>query len=112
MDSQKVDLFLSANGKYFDSQYLMEIRNQLLQLSDDKWILLQALPFKDPTTVFIISLFGGGFGIDRLFIGDTGAGIAKLLTLGWCGIWAIIDLFLIMGVTKDKNLEILRNILV
>ncbi len=112
MDSQKVDLFLSANGKYFDSQYLMEIRNQLLQLSDDKWILLQALPFKDPTTVLIISLFGGGLGIDRLFIGDTGAGIAKLLTGGGCGIWAIIDLFLIMGVTRDKNLEMLRNILI
>lgn len=30
-------------------------------------------------------------------------GVLKLITCGGCGIWTIIDWFLIMGVTKDKN---------
>ena len=37
----------------------------------------------------------GGLGIDRFYLGYTGLGVAKLLTLGGCGIWALIDLVLI-----------------
>lgn len=58
---------------------------------------------KDPTIVLLISIFLGQFGIDRFFVGDTMMGVLKLITCGGCGIWTIIDWFLIMGVTKDKN---------
>lgn len=37
-------------------------------------------------------------------IGDTGMGIGKLLTCGGFGIWAIVDWFLIMGATREKNM--------
>lgn len=50
-------------------------------------------------------------GIDRFMIGDTGLGVGKLLTLGGCGIWSIVDLFLIMGATRQKNMERLQNVL-
>jgi hypothetical protein len=33
---------------------------------------------------------------DRFYLGYTGLGIAKLLTLGGCGIWATIDFILIL----------------
>jgi hypothetical protein len=36
-------------------------------------------------------------------------GIGKLLTCGGLGIWAIIDWFLIMGATREKNMEIFQN---
>ena len=55
------------------------------------------------------SLLGGQLGIDRFMIGDTGMGIGKLLTCGGLGIWAIIDWFLIMGATREKNMEIFQN---
>ena len=58
---------------------------------------------KDPTTILIISLFLGGFGIDRFVIGQTVLGLLKLFTLAGCGLWWFIDLFLIMGATKDIN---------
>ena len=58
---------------------------------------------KDPTIVLLISIFLGQFGIDRFFVGDTMLGVLKLITCGGCGIWTIIDWFLIMGVAKDKN---------
>ena len=68
---------------------------------------ISMLAFKNPTTALLLSIFAGGFGVDRFYIGDTGIGIGKLLTAGGCGIWAIIDLFLIMGATREKNYEML-----
>ena len=44
-------------------------------------------------------------------IGDTGLGIGKLLTCGGLGLWAIIDLFMIMGATREKNMEKLHTVL-
>ena len=43
----------------------------------------------------LLSFFLGGLGADRFYLGYTGLGIAKLLTLGGCGIWALIDLIMI-----------------
>jgi len=58
---------------------------------------------KDPVTIFVISLFLGGLGVDRFVLGQTIIGIVKLLTLAGCGLWWFIDLFLIMGATKEVN---------
>ena len=66
---------------------------------------------KDPTICLIISLFAGSLGIDRFFIGDTGLGIAKLITCGGFGIWTIVDWFLIMGAARDKNMQKLQMVL-
>lgn len=46
-------------------------------------------------------------GIDRIYVGDVGWGVLKILTCGGIGIWWLIDLFLITDVTKRKNLEML-----
>lgn len=66
---------------------------------------------KDWLTAVLISLFVGVLGIDRFYLGYTGLGILKLITLGGCGIWALIDLILIlMGNLKDSNgLPLRRN---
>lgn len=109
MDSQKVDMFMMMNAKHFESYHIQSIREKLLNMDESRWPIIQSLPFKDPTTALIISVVVGHLGIDRFYIGDTGLGVAKLLTCGGIGIWTIVDWFLIMGVTREKNLEIFQN---
>jgi TM2 domain-containing membrane protein YozV len=47
------------------------------------------------TTTLILSIFLGGLGIDRFYLGYTLLGILKLITGGFFGIWWIIDIVLI-----------------
>ena len=105
MDSQKVDMYLMANAKFFQPAQLPYIREKLLNLDDSKFIYLQSQDLKDPVVSLVISFFVGAWGVDRFYVGDTGLGVAKLLTCGGFGIWAIIDWFLIMDVTRQKNIE-------
>jgi TM2 domain-containing membrane protein YozV len=111
MDAQKVDMFLMTNNKFFESHHLPQIRERLLSLEDDKWGMIQTLQFKDPTTILIVSILAGTLGIDRFMIGDTGMGVGKLLTCGGFGVWAIVDLFLIMGAAREKNFLLLQRFL-
>ena len=102
--------FLSNQGK-FSEENLTKIKEKINQLTQDDILDLTSLEFKSPTTTLIISLLGGGLGLDRFYLGKTGKGIAKLLTCGGFGIWAIIDLFLIMGSTREVNTEKLIEVL-
>ena len=111
MDAQKVDMFLMTNSSKLPASHIPIIRDRLLDMDESKLIYLQTCDFKDPTTILIISVFLGSLGIDRFLIGDIGLGVGKLVTLGGCGIWSIIDWFLIMDATKKKNLEQLQNVL-
>ena len=111
MDAQKVDMYMMMNSKYFESYHLNAIREKLLNLDDSKSSIVHSLQFKEPTTTLIISIFGGAYGIDRFYIGDTGMGVGKLLTCGGLGIWAIIDWFMIQGATREKNMQIFQNAL-
>ncbi len=111
MEQQKVDMFMMANGKYIPEEDIFFIRDVMLNADDSKWILLSSIGLKDPITAFLFSLFLGGWGIDRIYIGDVGLGIVKLITCGGFGIWTIIDWFLIMKATKEKNVEKLQTYL-
>ncbi len=55
-------------------------------------------------TALLLSIFVGSLGIDRFYLGYIGLGIVKLLTLGGCGIWWLVDVILIATKQlKDSN---------
>ena len=62
---------------------------------------------KDPNAAMLLSLLMllGFAGVGRVYIGDIGLGIAMFF-LGWitCGIWPIVDVFLISSAVDKKNL--------
>ncbi len=59
---------------------------------------------KDFMAASMLSFFLGGLGIDRFYMGYIGLGILKLITIGGCGIWYLIDLILILtGNLNDSN---------
>jgi TM2 domain-containing membrane protein YozV len=55
--------------------------------------------------VLIMSVIFGQLGVDRFMMGHIGLGILKLITLGGCGIWWIIDLVLIATKHPFKGIE-------
>lgn len=50
---------------------------------------------KSKTTALILSIFLGGLGVDRFYLGYTGLGILKLLTGGVFGIMSLVDIIMI-----------------
>jgi len=52
----------------------------------------------------LLCFFLGFLGIHRFYVGKVGTGILMILTFGGLGIWALIDLvMIIVGSFKDKN---------
>jgi peptidoglycan/LPS O-acetylase OafA/YrhL len=58
----------------------------------------------DWLTTLLLCFFLGVLGIHSFYTKKTGVGVAQLLTLGGCGIWALIDFIMILiGSYKDGN---------
>lgn len=59
---------------------------------------------KSKMVAILLALFLGVFGADRFYLGYTGLGVAKLLTMGGCGLWLLIDLIMIItGSITDSD---------
>lgn len=105
MEQQKVDMFLTTNQKYFPADRIVLIKEKLMTLDDDRYLTLTSIEYKDPTTMLLVSIFAGAFGIDRFMLGEVGMGLLKLFTGGLCGILTIIDWFTISKKCKETNFQ-------
>lgn len=59
---------------------------------------------KSYVTALVLSFFVGILGVDRFYLGQTGLGVAKLLTAGGCGIWALVD-FILIAIRKVDDAQ-------
>lgn len=65
---------------------------------------------KDWLTTLLLCFFLGTFGIHSFYAGKTVIGVVQLITLGGCGIWALIDFIMIIcGNYKDAQGKIIVN---
>lgn len=111
MDQQKVDLYIMSNQKYFPAEKMMYLKEKLSKIDESKFALLSSIELKDPTTILLVSLLIGGWGVDRFLLGDVAMGVLKLLTGGLCGILTIIDWFSASKKAKEINFNTVMTML-
>lgn len=59
---------------------------------------------KSFVVTWLFSLFLGIFGVDRFYLGKVGTGVLKLVTCGGAGIWALVDLIIVLaGAQRDSD---------
>ena len=104
-----VQQYIMANSKFFPEDSINELKARLSKLSQNQFKAIQGIQLKDPMIMLLLSLFLGSSGIDRFLLKEIGLGIIKLLTAGGCGIWTIVDWFLVMNRTREFNYKLVSN---
>ena len=105
MEQSKIDMFIMSNNGKFTPQQFSVIREKLATLPDEKAVVVMSNQYYDSTTMLILSIILGSYGVDRFLLGDIGLGVLKLLTCGGCGIWTIVDWFSVKQRTYDSNFK-------
>lgn len=104
-----VQQYIMANAKFFPEGSVNELGARLSKLSQNQFNAIQGIQLKDPMIMLLLSLFLGGWGVDRFLLKEIGLGVVKLLTCGGCGIWTIIDWFLVMNKTREFNQKLVLD---
>lgn len=102
MEQQEVDRLLLQYASKYPPEMIPHVRQMLQQLDADS-AYIRLAQTKDPMIAILLSVLLGCYGVDRFYAGDILLGALKLITCGGCGIWWLIDIFLIMNVIKQKN---------
>lgn len=99
-------------------------RTRLQNASDDCFDVMMQAHLKGKVRTVLFSIFLGGIGVDRFYLGDTGLGIFKIISnilayvlllipiLGFLlvaarSIWGFVDIFLCYKKAKQLNYNIL-----
>lgn len=112
MDNNTANRVVLMLSKYLPSYSIGALKEQLLLSNiDEQQVTYALMEMKDPSIAIILSVLAGSLGIDRFYIGDVGLGVLKLLTCGGLYVWWLIDLFLIMDKTKERNYVVFQRMM-
>ncbi len=104
MSSEKVSALVEQFQKDIPENKVLVLRRMLENSSAECFESVSTLKLKSPTTTLLLSIFLGGLGVDRFYIGDVGVGVCKLL-FGWLTlfIWPFVDIFCSYKKAKERN---------
>lgn len=106
-----IQAFADENYRRFRDDDWEELEALLLRHVGENNSALDPEEYKNPATVWWLSFFLGGWGVDRFYLGQVGAGLVKLLTEGGLFFWYFIDLFCITTATRKRNAKRMRQLL-
>lgn len=114
MESNKISAICMQMQDKLEPMGLATLRSSLENMDDSKYDVVMAScgKLKSPTTVLLLSLFLGQFGVDRFVTGRVGSGICKLI-FGWLtlGIWWLVDVIKAKEKTRVYNSVLISKIL-
>lgn len=113
MNSEFVQMFLISKADKLPSNKMESLKREMQYLTIDEEDKLLGLHLKNPLVALLLSLMFGVVGFDRMYIGQIGKGILKLiLTLLVFGLmWVVYDYFAIMKKTREINYKKLKKVL-
>jgi len=112
--NNRADMWLMTKANWFKPEHMTYISEQVKRLDDHQLNVLMSANLKDPTMILLLSILVpliGIHGVDRFVLGDIGMGVGKLLTFGGCGIWWIIDIFMVSDRAKEINYQLVAQML-
>lgn len=112
--SQHAQAFLAQNANKFPTENIQEVKDTLEQIPEDKFYIIHSLSYKEPTTMLLLAIFTGSYGVDRFLLNDTTNGVLKLILTNFCCVgfvWVIIDCFSAQKRTREFNLKLFRDTL-
>lgn len=110
MTEDRVVALLAKLSEDVPSGSAFALGNALRSAPDNMFDYLITFPMKSAGITVVLSVFLGGLGVDRFYVGDIGLGVAKLL-LGWLtfGIWPLVDIFFCYKKARKVNFERVMN---
>lgn len=100
----RVDAFIFSVRNFVPKYKIEALKLELMRVPAEKFTDVSMTHLKNPTTVLLLSIFFGLFGIDRFYMGDVKKALLKWF-LGWTtlGIWPIVDIFVCNNDVRELN---------
>ncbi|MBQ8546660.1 MAG: TM2 domain-containing protein [Clostridia bacterium] len=132
MTPNRVQVALEKYGKRIPADSVSSFKKHLKDADNDCMDEFMFLKTKSPITALLLSIFLGGIGVDRFYLGDKSIGVAKIVlpfvaslisfipVIGWLigglaslgiGIWKFVDIFLVFRDAKRYNYHTLSGYL-
>lgn len=117
--------YLKAKSQYFGKTSLNCLIRSIKENNNDCVDEINSVPLKNPSLALALSIFLGGFGIDRFYVGDAGYAVFKIIfgfvacvILGFTlfmplialGVW-LLDVCIIYTRTQDVNYNNILNLI-
>lgn len=112
MDFKMIDYYFINNKDRFPAEKIPLIKQKIHEIDvrtggtmtdADIITVMDAVQTKTPTNMLLISIFLGGWGVDRFMMDQVGMGVLKLLTGGVCGVLWLVDVIQISGKVREDN---------